>query len=214
MSLAFLKSMPVFFLGLIVLLRGVACGGSKDGKGVSRYAWYTGIGLALGSCGDFALQLEHDNPEFFVVGLGFFLVSHLAYIGGFWAESKPGCMTTPSMLAGLVVFAGYAVAILSVLLPVLPEKLRAPVVVYGTVIAVMGFAALGRSWDGASGRTTWWLSFFGALLFVTSDSCLALNKFHPDVNTGRPSVMLTYYAAQLLFALSSFHRAPTASKSD
>jgi uncharacterized membrane protein YhhN len=186
----------------VVLLVGVAgTSGSKPSKAQAWYSTCIGIGLILGSGGDFALQLEHDNKDFFIVGLGLFLLSHLAYIAGFWAESASGCFASVPMLGGIAVFAAYAATILAALLPVVPDALRPPVVVYGSVIAMMGVTALSRSWSSSS---SWWLSFVGALLFVTSDSFLSLNKFHPDIDTGRMSVMTTYYAAQLLLALSAF----------
>ena len=43
----------------------------------------------------------------------------------------------------------------------------------------------------------------GALIFVVSDSILALNKFYLHIPNAKMFVMITYYGAQTLLVMSS-----------
>ncbi|MCB1281629.1 MAG: lysoplasmalogenase, partial [Salinibacterium sp.] len=68
-----------------------------------------------------------------------------------------------------------------------------PVAVYGLVLGGMGALALGCNS----------LAAIGGVLFVTSDTLLGLNKFHPGFELWQVDtlIMLTYIAAQGLIAL-------------
>ena len=61
---------------------------------------------------------------------------------------------------------------------------------------IMGISAVTRF--EVTGRA---LVIIGALLFVVSDSILAINKFYEPVQFGRILTMLTYTMAQLLIVL-------------
>jgi uncharacterized membrane protein YhhN len=103
--------------------------------------------------------------------------------------------------------------------------LRSAIVVYACVIAAFGFAAFRRAvelgcfrklgvFDGTlryiSGfhvftaeQVSGYATFVGAVLFICSDTILALNRFHTEIPNGKRWVMLTYYAAQMMVALST-----------
>ena len=73
-------------------------------------------------------------------------------------------------------------------------------VVYAAVLMVMG-------WQAAEMWLTWrdWstlAAMLGAVLFMLSDSTLALNKFRAPVAQSDTIIMSTYWAAQLLIAWS------------
>lgn len=91
------------------------------------------------------------------------------------------------------------------LLPSLPGDFLVPVAVYCTAIALMGTKALGRtSRQFAPIGVT--LAAVGAASFIVSDSVLsyALFKAHAAARADfKLVVMLTYYGAQLLIALSA-----------
>ncbi len=125
------------------------------------------IGLVFSWLGDVLLYFE------FVYGLVAFLLAHLAYI---WAFSR-GCRWSGLLRAGIP-YAGavlfYGLALLVLLYPHLDSK-RIPVLLYMVVILTMLITALARKqWVN---RTCYWLSVAGALLFVLSDSLLAIRSF-------------------------------------
>jgi uncharacterized membrane protein YhhN len=83
----------------------------------------------------------------------------------------------------------YVVTLLKFLWPHLAEGLRIPVVVYAVALGAMLYfgVKLGDK-----------LIFWGALLFVISDSLLALGKFYYPIPGNSFWVMSTYIWAQLL----------------
>lgn len=64
-----------------------------------------------------------------------------------------------------------------------------PVIAYLFVIATMGFLAIRSKFS-----LKW--AVLGALVFILSDSLIAINKFILDLPYERIWVMSTYYAAQ------------------
>lgn len=152
--------------------------------------------LFLGALGD--LCLAYDGERAFIAGLVSFLLSHLGYVALFWP------MAEPSLILGETWRIGSAVA-LAILVPALilvlwrpAGPLAMPVAVYGLVIGAMGFTALSVA-DAAV--------FLGAVLFLSSDTALAAEKFLIDGAAPlgrllRNFVWATYYAAQLVFTLA------------
>lgn len=76
--------------------------------------------------------------------------------------------------------------------------------VYVAIISFMGWRALaGLRLVGAAWRWTELAAASGALFFIVSDMILAVNKFCFPVPYSRALIMSTYYAAQMLIALSA-----------
>ncbi len=67
------------------------------------------------------------------------------------------------------------------------------VIAYIAVILTMGWTAI---------KTGSKFATIGALLFIASDSYLSINKFVMPLPLSHEVIMLTYYSAQLLIALS------------
>ncbi|MGF1699808.1 lysoplasmalogenase [Photobacterium makurazakiensis] len=148
-------------------------------------------GLILSLFGDIFLMLPKDR---FIPGLISFLFAHIAYSVGFWSQLDGGMVWwLPAMLAaaGVIVFL--------LLLPSL-GKMILPVAVYIAVIVQMGWAA-GEYWL-TSGTTAALLAFCGALIFMVSDICLAINRFRGPFKSATVLVMGSYFAAQSLFVAS------------
>ena len=74
-------------------------------------------------------------------------------------------------------------------------KLKFPVLGYIIVSMIMGFGAAIHSPQSN-------LAIIGAILFMLSDACIAINKFLRPIPYRDFMVMSSYYAAQLLLALS------------
>lgn len=166
-----------------------------------RFVFY---GLLFSIAGDTFLMFVGENPNFFLFGLSSFLVTHVFYILAFW--KFPGIKTglvwrKPWLLLPVL---AYLTAMLGYLWPDLPEAFKIPVLVYSCVISAMLVFALnmvGRIPDAIAR-----LLVVGALLFVLSDSLIAVGKFK---TTGVPetvfslAIMLTYLIGQYLIASRS-----------
>jgi uncharacterized membrane protein YhhN len=146
-------------------------------------------GLVFSLAGDVFLMLPSDR---FVAGLGSFLVGHLFYSAAF-AEAAP---LDPVLLLPFLGVAGAVYALLHRHL----GKLRGAVLVYIAAIVAMGWLATGR-WL-AVGQLGSLLACIGAILFMASDSALAINRFARPFRGSQTVVLGTYFSAQLLIALS------------
>ncbi|PZR27402.1 MAG: lysoplasmalogenase [Citrobacter freundii] len=141
--------------------------------------------------GDVLLMFQQQNSIFFLLGLSSFLIAHLFYIFFFHRIRKE--QNIKSQLWTLLVVASYYSVLIALLNPWLGE-MRLPVRVYGLVISFMLLLALHMSY--ISNRTAGRSMLTGAVLFVISDSILAINKFWKPVPAGDVMIMLTYGLAQ------------------
>jgi uncharacterized membrane protein YhhN len=159
---------------------------------------YLSIALLCSCLGDVFLLFDEKNENWFVLGLASFLLAHIFYILVFIRVRK---VNRPfkkiNWLLGipLVLYTAF----LFVLLKPSLGSLKIPVFIYATVLAAMAFSSL-IAFDFSKQRFGV-LCICGTLLFVSSDSFLAINKFyHPFENAGL-LVMATYIAAQFLIVL-------------
>jgi uncharacterized membrane protein YhhN len=159
----------------------------------SRYKVVIIAGLLFSLIGDILLMLPVD---LFIAGLISFLIAHLIYTYAF-RSGRPLRFKYLAML----LFAIYGVLIYAILLPGL-DGMAIPVAAYIVVILTMAWQAWDQ-WDQLRARWTL-LAFIGAVLFVISDSVLALNKFGEPFYAARALTLSTYYAAQWLIANSNY----------
>ncbi len=154
------------------------------------YSYAVIAGLMFSMAGDIFLMLPSDR---FIAGLISFLVAHILYILAFVHKKgiKVGWLFLP--------FIAYGILIFSILLPHLGQ-LKLPVLVYITVIMIMGWQASDR-WVRRKHRFAL-MAFIGALLFIFSDSVLALNKFREQFELARALTLGTYFPAQWFIAQS------------
>jgi uncharacterized membrane protein YhhN len=149
-------------------------------------------GLVFSLAGDIFLMLPSDR---FIPGLVSFLCAHVFYIAAFARESR-GALSFWT----LVPFLLYGCLMLRVLWPHL-GKLKLPVLIYVAAILAMGWTAAGRRLSTEQRGSL--LAFLGALLFIASDSVLALDKFRRPFRSAQLLILSTYFAAQWLIALST-----------
>jgi uncharacterized membrane protein YhhN len=154
------------------------------------------LGLVLSLAGDVFLLWPKEG---FLPGLVAFLLAHLAYIAAFCVPVR--------LVAKPWVFVGYglvAAAILSALWPGVPGALRAPVVAYVVCLATMAAQALvwWRSSAGANAADAPLAraAALGGVLFMASDSLLAINKFALPLPLSSLWILLTYWLAQWCIA--------------
>jgi uncharacterized membrane protein YhhN len=158
------------------------------------------VGLALSLAGDVFLLWPVQG---FLPGLIAFLLAHLAYIAAFCVPVK--FAAKPLVF---VAYAAVAALILAQLWPSVPGALRVPVLAYVACLATMaaqaaawwrsraGMAATDPAPDAALARA----AALGGLLFMASDSLLAINKFGSPLPLSSLWILLTYWAAQWCIA--------------
>lgn len=146
--------------------------------------------LCLSLAGDVWLIFEKNNPSFFIFGLICFLAAHVFYALAFNRLRSNNAVAIKWWLAIFV--AAFYFSLIYILFTHLGD-MKIPVLIYGAVISTMLFIAIHFFFAKKSG------SFFiaaGALLFITSDSLLAINKFYSPFINASSYIMLTYAFAQ------------------
>lgn len=153
------------------------------------------IALFFSWCGDVLLMFQVKNELFFILGLSAFLLAHIFYILFFHFIRLKEKIPFNSIF--LLVVIVYYVILMSWLSPYL-GALTLPVRVYGIVISLMGMMAMHMT--GLQQKKAGWSMLAGAVLFVLSDSVLAVNKFYQSFEAAGIVIMLTYGAAQYFIA--------------
>lgn len=145
------------------------------------------VSLIFSCLGDTFLMFQGKNPQFFLLGLGSFLVAQLTYSSVFKTIGVSNYNKRyPFIIYGLVFIA--------FLLDRIPKGFMMPIVVYATAIMWMGITAAERQTNQKSYRFV----LIGAILFIISDSLIAINKFAFPIPLSGLWVMTTYIAAQYL----------------
>lgn len=144
------------------------------------------------------------NENFFLVGLVGFLITHILYTLAFTkVNDKKTEALLPKKIWVIVPLVIYMVALSSMLLPAingneLTKPFLVPVIVYSTAIAVMVVFSINRF--KRVNDASFAFVFGGALLFMFSDSIIAVNKFLHPFETASIFIMLLYITAQYLIA--------------
>ena len=166
----------------------------------SRYSKSVLVGLALSMVGDALLMVPPSVKDLFVPGLLAFLAAHISYIVAFqtpvagtrppWAPLR----ALPAVLLGAVM--AYVV---------LPKAggLAIPVGAYMVVILGMLWRATARAGGAQDGAAAGIAGMVGALLFVASDTTLAIHRFVEPVGASQYVIMVTYWLGQLGITVSA-----------
>ncbi len=157
----------------------------------SSYGRLILLGLLLSWLGD--VFLISKRQLFFIVGLGSFLLAHVAFSGAFLLQPL---LILPLIFAatGTMVV---AIIILRWLWPHLSHNFRPAVVSYLAAISLMVVLASGTI--AAAGPQL----LIGAVMFAVSDIFVARDRFVSPSVANRLWGLPLYYAAQLIFALST-----------
>lgn len=150
-------------------------------------------GLFFSFIGDVMLMFEYKGSLFFILGLASFLLTHICYIIWFLKiqSSQQSLLSKQPWLAAVVV--AYCVGLVYLLYPGLGD-LKVPVMIYAVVIGCMLLCSLHVFYKIRPNAN--WFLLAGALLFVVSDSILAISKFLSPFLMSNVLIMLTYCAAQ------------------
>lgn len=134
-----------------------------------------------------------DKQGMFLYGVGAFLITQLLYI--ILVRGSMGKASLSSALKSAVPFAIYLILLMGLLAPQL-GSLLVPVFVYGLVISVFGMSCLQNHLLRRDGSSR--ILLLGAVLFIGSDSMIAINKFQEPHMIYPVAIMLTYALAQYL----------------
>jgi uncharacterized membrane protein YhhN len=176
------------------LVKGCAVGAlallALRSRGARRDAGLLALALAFSTAGDVLLDL---NPRLSALGLGAFLLAHVAYICLFVRNRAAGLPLRSRFGAAVLVVLVYSAMLSAWIVPYV-GALAVPVVLYICALtAMVSTAILARF------RYPW--VAVGAILFLVSDSLLAVHKFKEPVPLRDYLVWSTYYLGQCGIAL-------------
>lgn len=164
-------------------------------------AWFV-VALVFSLGGDVALMIggdstpgieAKDDGKWFILGLGSFLIGHVAYIVGLVTAGIEGVALAVGVLVVLVAMAIVGRRVIIAVRTGDEPEMAVPVAAYMTVISVMVACAIG---------TTSALAIAGATLFYISDALIGWNKFVKLYAWGSVAIMVTYHLAQAGLVLS------------
>jgi len=160
-------------------------------------AYLLALALAFSAIGDAMLALQ---PARMTLGIGAFGLAHILYAWIFLRVLRSRGLRGLVGYALAAIIAVFGVIMLIWLQPGMGE-LRVPATIYNGIILVMAaIAALSKAR---------WLAVIGALLFVGSDSLIALDLFKDiDPAWRGPTVWISYVAAQFCLTLGLIRERP------
>lgn len=181
-------SKPALMLVLIIYFH-------KRSKNLSPLKYLVTIALVFSWIGDVILLVEKKFEFLFIFGLLSFLLAHIFYIIYFWQIKKHNFtkpQIKPLIVLGIFI---YTCAFYLLISPHLSD-LKIPVLIYSLVISLMlitSFQAFNFE-KQKFGK----ICIIGTILFVFSDSILAVNRFAFSIPFGSVFVISTYSIGQLL----------------
>lgn len=170
---------------LVPMLLIIVYAATSTSRVSPRYKKIIVVGLIVSMVADGVIY-------WFMAGLVTFFIAHVLYVVAFKTASRksvPLVAAIPLLLYGVLMvvwIAGPQLISGEVVLGI-------AIIAYITVITLMGWMAI---------RTRLPLVIIGALLFIASDSFLAIDRFVMELPAREALVMVTYYAAQVFFAAS------------
>lgn len=152
-------------------------------------------GLTFATLGD-VLMMFSEQQLFFMLGLIAFLFTHLSYIGGFSSIrnlDKGALRAQPLWLLPFLVF---LTGLLWWLWPGIPAAMQIPVAIYACVITAMALSVANLAGHVPAVLLRNMLT--GAILFMLSDTLIAVHRFGNALPSPGVSIMLTYLVGQFL----------------
>lgn len=180
---------------LCFVLSGLAAAVYKQ----DSFSWIIFAGLVFGIVGDQLLALDYKSSNFFTVGAASFAVGHVLYIRAL--RLVAGNLIGPSLTILVIWMIGAAVYAL------FRKSNAGNLQVLGTIyiglVALMSAKALAAAIKSPSPATI--LFAIGGFCFFLSDNILSAKCFgNRNDRVMDWAVHITYYAAQMLIAWSSF----------
>ena len=152
------------------------------------------LGFFFSLSGDTFLMF--NGEKYFMFGLGSFLITHIFYIFTFsrnWLKTNT---------LARISFIGFSLIMLFLLKNNVGNSLIIPIVIYMITITIMAISASERNTNSESFR----MVLLGAILFLLSDSLIAIDKFIVPISFQTFLIMGTYVLAQYLIAIGFLKR--------
>lgn len=178
------KPIPVLLMAMYLLMQ----------PGAGRFKWLIIIGLLLGMTGDILLEY---SPDAFLPGLIAFLLGHIFYIIAFTSDSQ-----APAWVAAIFIYL-FGLAMYSFLEIGDLGTMSLPVLVYIIIITTMVWRALARYHAPGVPQTSAQAGAIGAILFLISDSLLAITMFIFKLPFAGVAVIISYWLGQLGVTLAA-----------
>jgi uncharacterized membrane protein YhhN len=159
----------------------------------SAYVPLIAGGLTFALLGDILLMLPENR---FVLGIGSFAATHVLYLAAFISAAGIA-LVNPSTIPLLL----FAVIMTRLLWPGLRKSLQIPVLAYIVLISIMSVQAIGAALQLEESRLA--IAAAGAILFLASDSMLAIDRFRVPFKAAQGLVLSTYWLGQWLIAISA-----------
>lgn len=150
--------------------------------------------LVFSTLGDVLMMFP--DALYFILGLGCFLLAQLFYGGAFFPISnfKNGFLRRNPTWA--ILFLAFPCLLLAFLWGGIPVGMKFPVALYACAVTGMALSVL--SLKGEISDSVFWPMMAGAVLFLSSDSLIAIARFGQPFEGARLAIMLIYLAAQFL----------------
>ncbi|MDP6652081.1 MAG: lysoplasmalogenase [Gammaproteobacteria bacterium] len=177
-----LKILPIILLGLLTL-----------STTINSVTSHLSLALLFSMGGDILLELGY-----FVPGLISFLLAQFTYAALFTRYYSPW---NKRIVISILIIAFSAV--MSVLLWNTAADMRLPVLVYLVVITMMGLSANVSTIQGV---------LTGAIIFMISDSLIAIYRFVVPIPASGRLIMVSYYLAQYILVTSVLEQIESNSK--
>jgi uncharacterized membrane protein YhhN len=175
---------PVLMILLIISFRAVS----------SRSHRLMLTGLFFSWAGDVLLGLTHLNVNMFILGLACFLLTQVMYFTVFFLTPGESVIFRKYIYLLIPVLL-YGTGLVFYLYDGLAD-MRIPVIIYTAAILTMLTGAIARF--KKVNQKSYLLVLTGAILFLISDSAIAINKFGHHFEYSSIVVMSTYVIAQYL----------------
>ena len=155
-----------------------------------RLKWYV---MALELCFFGDVLLMFNGELFFIAGLISFLLAHFLFIKIVIGRLQKTAII--KIATSIIPF----LIIVSLLIFTIKDNLNEmllPVIIYGLTISTFGVVSLIDFQNTKSKKS--FLMLIGAIVFMISDSVLAINKFYYSTHLFEVVIMVTYILAQYL----------------
>lgn len=151
--------------------------------------------------GDFFL-LGDTNNTYFILGLIAFLLAHIFFVVFFYRLKKFSDKYRLFLFAAATLVFGYIGFLLFLIWQgASRQSIQVPVIIYALILGAMLLTAVHTINNKSIKRLARNYFIPGALLFVASDSILAVNRFVASIQYGSIIVMITYAAAIFILNL-------------
>lgn len=174
-------------------------------KGFNAFKILSSFALVFSFLGDGFLMYKLNH--LFIPGLLCFLIAQLFYIFSFRLNLKRigqnfrFAISKKWFLGSILYYLIFMLLAVESIYSQLKFELILPVMIYGAILVFMLSAAESRR--NAINKKAYYFGIAGALLFVLSDSLLAINKFVTEISYSGFYIMSTYIIAQYCLTRSA-----------